>query len=152
MGWFETFRLGNGVLKPKLKRELEAEGLVLIEEGLAGSVRYLRFKAPGKRFHGKVTGERLGIGISELRAVVFCRSGSVKLIDSEFASPRWEFVEIGVEDDGTLQFRIDYDRSEEAKAAKVSGEIKIVAHTPKAAVIAEQVNARIGRARGSLLS
>jgi len=32
--------LGDGTLKPSLRAELEAEGLVSIEEGLGGSVRY----------------------------------------------------------------------------------------------------------------
>ena len=145
MGFLEKFRLGDGALKPKLKAELEAEGLVLVEEGLRGSVRYSHFKAPGKRFHGKVTGERIGIGISERRAVVYCRSGSVKLVDSEFSSPRWEIVEVTVKDGEAVQLGIDYDRSEEAEAAKVSGEIRILANTPKAAIIVEQLNSRLGR-------
>jgi hypothetical protein len=145
VAWFEKFRLGNGALKPRLKAELESEGLVLVEEGLHGSVRYSRFRAPGRRFHGKVTGERIGIGISERRAVAYCRSGSVKLIDTEFESPRWEIVEITLEDGESVQFRIDYDRSEEAEAARVAGEIRIRARTARAVEIVDQLNARLGR-------
>jgi hypothetical protein len=145
MGLFDRFRLGDGSLKPKLRAELESEGLVLVEEGLGGSVRYSHFKAPGRRFHGKVTGERIGLGLSERRLVVFCRSGSVKLIDTELSSPRFEIVEISLPDPETVEFRIDYDRSEEAKAARVSGEIRIIARTPRAAEIVDQVNSRLGR-------
>ena len=145
MGLFDMFRLGNGALKPQLRAELEAEGMVLAEEGLHGSVRYSNFKAPGRRHHGKVTGERIGIGLSERRLAVYCRSGSVKLIDTELSSPRFEIVEIALEEPETIEFRIDYDRSEEAKAARVSGQIRIVARTPRAAEIVDQVNSRIGR-------
>ena len=57
--------LGGGELKSKLKAELEAEGLVLVEERLKGSIRYTHFKAPGKRFHrpgknGSLCGSRSG--------------------------------------------------------------------------------------------
>jgi hypothetical protein len=150
---FERFRLGNGALRPALRAELEAEGLVLAEEGLRGSIRYERFKAPGKRFYGKVSGERLGLGLSETRLVVYCRSGTVELIDSELSSPRFEMVEIALEGDDSLAIRIDYDRSQEAKAAAISGVITIRATTPNAAVIVEEVNARLRRsARDSSLN
>ncbi len=81
------FRLGDGKLDPELRTALEAEGLVLVDEGLRGSVRYRRFKAPGRRHHGKVTGERVALAISERRFVVYCRSGTTKLIDTPFADP-----------------------------------------------------------------
>ena len=92
VGLFTNRLLGKGTLKPSLRAELEAEGVVLIEEGLVGSIRYSHFKAPGKRFHGKITPERIGLGISEQRVVAYCRSGRAKLVDSPFTSPRFEMV------------------------------------------------------------
>ena len=62
MGFLGKLLLGNGTLRAPLRQELEAEGLVRIEEDLHGSVRYEHFKAPGKRFHGKITPERIGLG------------------------------------------------------------------------------------------
>src|SRR5688572_31667384 len=82
MGLLGTLLLGNGTLRETLRKELEAEGLVRIEEQLRGSVRYEHFKAPGKRFHGKITPQRIGLGISETRVVAYCRSGRAKLMDS----------------------------------------------------------------------
>jgi hypothetical protein len=145
MAFLERFRLGDGALKPAMKAELEAEGVVFVEEGLKGKIRYDRFRAPGKRFNGKVSGERIGIGLSEKRLVVYCRSGSVKLVDSELSSPRFEMVEISVEDADTVAIRVDYDRSEEARAAGVSGVITIRAQTPNAASVVDQIQARLGR-------
>ena len=140
MGLFDRFRLGNGALKPETRAELEAEGLVLVEEGLKGSIRYDRFKAPGKRFYGKVTGERLAIGLSEERFVVFCRSGSVELMDSPYSSPRLAALDVGVENGERLTLRVDYDRMDEPN---LSGVITVRTYTPRAAEIAEQLRSRI---------
>jgi hypothetical protein len=124
-----------------LKAELESEGLVLIEEGVKGSLRYHHFKAPGKRFHGKITPERFGIGISEERFVVYCRSGRVKLIDSAFSNPRLAMFDISLDGDDTVVFRIDYDRADEKN---VSGQIRIVARTPNAPTIVGELGKRCG--------
>lgn len=134
--------LGNGKLKPKLRAALEAEGLVLIDEGLPGSVRYQHFRAPGKRFHGKVTGERIGLAISEERFVMYCRSGRSKLVDTSFSIPRLSFVDVSLQDGDTVSVQIDYDQ---AGLPKVSGQITIRAKTPNAAQIAEEYRRRVGQ-------
>ncbi|MDQ4040221.1 MAG: hypothetical protein M3141_00550 [Actinomycetota bacterium] len=136
--------LGNGTLRPRLRAKLESEGLVLVEEGLSGSVRYKHFKAPGRRHHGKVTPERMALGISERRFVLYCRSGRVKLADTEFSNPRLGMVDVELEGNDTVAIRIDYDRSGEPK---FSGEITLRAKTPNAPSVVEQLRARIARAR-----
>jgi hypothetical protein len=140
VGFVSKLLLGNGTLKPKLKEELEQEGLVVLEEGLPGSVRYKNFRAPGRRFNGKVTGERIGLGVSEKRVVAYSRSGRAKLVNTEFSNPRLRFVEISVRDDDQLAFRVDYDRMQEPK---VSGEVTILARTPNAPAIADHIQARL---------
>lgn len=140
MTFLAKLLLGNGKLKPELRAALESEGLVILEEGLRGSVRYRRFKAPGRRFHGKVTPERIGLAISDQRLAVYCRSGRVKLIDSAFSDPRWSAVEVSLRDSKTVAIRIDYDR---LGIPDVSGEITITARTPKAANVVEQLQARL---------
>jgi hypothetical protein len=142
MTFLTTLLLGTGKLRPELRAALEAEGVVLIEEGLVGSVRYKHFKAPGKRFNGKITGERMGIGISTKRVAVYCRSGRGKLIDTEFANPRLEFLDVAIDDEEAIMFTVDYDR---AGVEKVSGEVKIRARTPNARGIVSELNARLGR-------
>lgn len=140
MTFLAKLLLGSGKLKPELRAALESEGLVTIEEGLRGSVRYRRFKAPGRRFHRKVTPERIGLAISEQRLAVYCRSGRVKLIDSAFSDPRLSAVEVSLQDSDTVSIRIDYDR---ADVPNVSGEITITARTPKAANVVEHLRARL---------
>jgi hypothetical protein len=131
--------LGDGRLPPPLRAELEAEGLVLVEEGLRGSVRFDHFKAPGRRLHGKSTAERIGLAISAERFVAYSRSGRAKLVDTPFSDPRLQSVEIAAEDD-RLEILVDYDRLE---VPETSGQVRIRAHTEKAALIADELRARI---------
>ncbi|MDQ3982195.1 MAG: hypothetical protein M3271_05885 [Actinomycetota bacterium] len=142
MAFLAKLLLGNGSLDPRLRAELESEGLVLVEEGLRGSVRYRHFKAPGRRHHGKVTGERIALGISEERFVLYCRSGSTELVDSSFSDPRLAFLDVALEGDEAVSIRIDYDR---AGVPDVSGQITILVRTPNALQIVEQLRSRLGR-------
>ncbi|HVF52107.1 MAG TPA: hypothetical protein VNC78_00710 [Actinomycetota bacterium] len=142
MSLFAKLFLGNGQLKPELRAALESEGLVVLEEGLPGSVRYKHFKAPGKRFHGKVTLQRIALGISKQRLVVYCRSGRAKLIDTPFADPRLSAIDVSLDGNDTVAIRIDYSR---VNVPDVSGEITITAKSPNAADIVEQLQARLGR-------
>ncbi len=141
MGLFTKLRLGDGALKPELRAALESEGVVLVEEGLPGSITYEHFKAPGRRHHGKVVGEGLGLGFSEQRLALYCRSGSVKLIDKPFTEPQLSALEVSLERDDTVALRIDYDR---AAVPKVSGQMTSRAVTLNAASVVEQLSARLG--------
>ena len=137
---FTKLLLGNGTLKPSLRAALETEGVVLVEEGLTGSIRYTNFKAPGRRYRGKITGECFGLGISEQRLALYCRSGSVKLIDQPFTEPRLSALDVSLEGEDTVSVRIDYDR---AAVPKVSGQMTIHARTPNAARVVEELSARL---------
>jgi hypothetical protein len=139
VGFLDKLLLGGGKLKPELRDALESEGLVLVEEGLSGSVRYTHFKAPGKRFHGKVTPMRMGIGISEERCVVY---GRAQLIDSPFTAPNFDWVEVGLHGEDKVSFRIDYDRTD---VKNVAGQVEVRVRTPNAARIVEELRTRLGR-------
>lgn len=142
MGFLTRLFLGDGRLAPELKAELEAEGLVLIEEGMTGSVRYDHFKAPGKRFNGKVTGICAGLGMSEQRLVIYCHSGRVELADSPWSSPRWEAATVS-QDGERIVIEVDYDRMPDSP--KVSGQIAIRMNTPNAASIVDQLRSRLAK-------
>src|ERR687895_2927678 len=136
MGWLGKLLLGSGTLKPELRKELEAEGLVLIEEGLPGSVRYTHFKAPGRRFHGKVTPERMALGISRKRFVIYCKSGRANLADSEFTSPNLRGLDVSVEGDDRLIVTVDYDKLD---VERVSGQVALHMRTENARRIADEL-------------
>jgi hypothetical protein len=139
VGFLAKLRIGNGTIAPELRAALESEGLVLIEEGLRGSVRYTRFRAPGRYHHGKVMPERIGLAISEERFVAYCRSGTVKLIDTAFSDPRLGMLDVSLDGEDAVAMRVDYDR---AGVPKVSGQITIRATTPNAALVVEQFRSR----------
>ena len=141
MAFLAKLLLGTGELKPALRAALELEGLVALAQGLPGAVRYRRFKAPGRRFHGKVTIERIGLAISEQRLVMYCRSGRAKLIDASFSNLRRGGIEVSLRDGDTVSIRIDYDQLD---IPDVSGEIAITARTPKAPDIVRHLQARLG--------
>ena len=141
MGFLTRLLLGTGELRPELRSALEAEGLVLIEEGLGGSVRYRHFKAPGKRFHGKVTGERIGLGISQKRVVAYCRSGRGKLIDTEWSNPKLGMVDVSLVDGDKVAILVDYDK--QTDVPDVSGQLTIRMRTPNAPRIVEELQRRL---------
>ena len=142
MGLLARLFLGDGTLKPALRDELVAEGLVALEENCPGTIRYTRFKAPGRRFNGKVVVERLALGVSEKRVVVYCRSGRVELIDSTFDQPRLAAVTVMLDGDDKVVFEVDYDRMGEPN---VSGRVAIRVRTPHAAMLVGQLNDRLDR-------
>jgi len=148
MGPLGRLFLGTGELPAEVRDELEAEGLVLLEEGLSGSVRYRKFRAPGRRFNRKVTPVRIGVGVSEGRLAGYCASGRGKLIDSRWDSPQLAALDVSFDGGDKVDFHIDYSRMSAAEADEVCGEVTIRVKTPKAAELAETVQARLAGAQG----
>ena len=141
MGFLGKLLGGKGAtLRPQLRAALEDEGLILIEEGLSGSVRYKRFRAPGKRFDGKIVPQTMCLAISERRLAVYGHSGRVKLVDTPFDDPRVGMLEVSLKDEGRLAILVDYDNGD---VPKVSGQVTIVAKSPNAAAIVEELRARL---------
>lgn len=142
MTFLATLFLGDGRFKPDLRAGLASEGVVFMEEGLRGSVRYRHFSAPGRRFHRKVTLERIALALTDERLAVYCRSGRVKLIDSAFSEPRLDALHVSLHGGDTVSMRVDYDR---AGVPQVSGEVEIRAATPNALNVVEHLKARLER-------
>ena len=90
-----------------------------------------------------MTSERIGLALSEEHFVVYCRSGRVELIDTLFSNPRLSMFDISLKDHDTVAIRVDYDRGD---VPNVSGEVTILARTPKAANVVDHVHARLGGA------
>ena len=141
MGFLGKLLGGKGAtLRPQLRTALEDEGLILIEEGLPGSVRYKKFRAPGKYFDGKVVPQTMCLAISEARLVVHGHSGRATLVDSAFENPQVSMLDVSLKDEGRLAILVDYDKGD---VPKVSGQVTIVAKTPHAAAIVEELRARL---------
>ena len=147
MGFLGRLILGTGELPAGVRSELESEGLVLAEEGLSGSVRYRNFRAPGRRFDRKVTPVRVGIGVSEDRLAAYCASGRGELMNSSWDSPQLAALDVSFDGGNKVDFHVDYSRMPAAEAGEVSGEVTVRVKTPKAAQLAEAVQARLPSAR-----
>jgi hypothetical protein len=65
---------GIGKIPPPLMAELQAEGLVVFDEGVKGSVTYRDFSAPGKRFLWKRQGFAASIALTKERLVAIAFS------------------------------------------------------------------------------
>jgi hypothetical protein len=142
MGFLSKMLFGGGRFKDEMRAELESEGVVLLEEGLRGSLNYKHFKAPGKRFNGKRVPMKLALAMTEKRIVCFGGVGAGKVIDSEWTAAGLDAVTVELESADKVAFHVDYDRMGQPK---VSGLIIVRVQTPSAPLIAEHFNARRGR-------
>jgi hypothetical protein len=135
--------MGSGRFKEPLREELATEGIELIEEGIGGSIRYTNFKAPGRRFDGKVQPHRFALALTGRRIVLYCRSGRAELFDSPWGSPNFAWLDMEVAVGGErLVLIVDYDRAGEPGLA---GQVAIHLKTPNAEQIKEQIEARASR-------
>lgn len=75
--WMYRF-FGAGKLPQKLREKLEAEEIVLLDEGISGSITYQNFRAPGKVSNWKrsmftgavVLTKRRFVGLAYIRPVI----------------------------------------------------------------------------------
>jgi hypothetical protein len=144
VGFLSRLFFGGGTFKPDMRASLEAEGLVVLEENLKTLLRYDHFRAPGRRFNGKVVALRAALAVTEQRIALYARSGRTKLIDTAYDNPRLGALTISTDDEGRLVFHIDYARFDDTP--DVSGEITLRIDTPDAAAVARHVEARLARA------
>ena len=107
------------------------------DRGESARERPLRqhFRAPGRRFHGKVTPVRVALAISKQRVVAYAGSGRAKLVDSPFTSPHFDMVEVRAVD-GRVELLVDYDRGMDRK---ISGRVLIRIHSPDAERIVREL-------------
>jgi hypothetical protein len=102
------FRLfGAGKIPGPIMSELKAEGIVVFDEGVKGSVTYRNFRAPGKAFSWKRQGFAGSIAVTKLRlvAVAFSRF----LINVPLSDERLRAMHFSVADNGA--FSVTFDAS-----------------------------------------
>ena len=129
---------GVGRMPAQWRTTLESEGIVLVDEGIAGSVTYRDFRAPGKR--------------SAWRKVAF--SGSIaltktRLLALQYANPA---INIPLDDERFGQLRISVEGEETLLVAfdaslfhnDWSGTMEYRFHTSQAQTLFETVRERIG--------
>ncbi|WP_018636472.1 hypothetical protein [Parafrankia elaeagni] len=119
--------LGAGQLPAPLRDELEAEKLVLLAEGLPGSITYRHYRAPGQRSNWRKEAVTGAIAVTALRLVVWAGRG--KNIDVPLAGPFLAAIEIGLESPNQVRFAYDAGKFSPVR----SGAVEVRLRTPRAA-------------------
>ncbi len=67
-----SYRLfGVGKVPRQLSATLQSEGILLLDEGIAGSVTYLDFRAPGRRSNWRRQWFTGAIALTRVRLIAF---------------------------------------------------------------------------------
>ena len=96
---------GVGKVPARLTSQLKAEGLILFDDGVKGSVTYRDFRAPGKRFGWKRQWFAGAIALTKLRLVGVAYSKF--LINVPLTDERIHKLRYSVEDNGALCVAFD---------------------------------------------
>jgi hypothetical protein len=96
---------GGGKIAAPLMSQLNAEGMILFDEGVKGSVTYRNFRAPGRAFSWKRQGFAGSIALTKLRLVAVAYSKF--LINVPLSDERLRAMHYSVESNGALCVAFD---------------------------------------------
>jgi hypothetical protein len=101
-----SYRLfGLGKIPEPLRRTLEGEGLLLMDEGVAGSVTYVNFRSPGRVSVWRR--QWFGGAIALTRVRLFALRYAKTVIDVPLADERIRAMRFSVEAETTLLIAFD---------------------------------------------
>ena len=123
--------LGSGRLPEHLRVQLLADDVLVLEEGLFGSVTYRNYRAPGRRTTLRKQAVSGAIAMTADRLVVW--AGGMKHIDVPRGNALWRATDVQAET--PEQVRLAYDAG--ATNTALSGRVEVRLHTGQAARIAE---------------
>jgi len=96
---------GAGKVPAPLMSQLNAEGIVLFDEGVKGSVTYHNFRAPGRRSSWRRQGFAGSIALTKLRLVALAYSNFT--INVPLADERIRAMRYSLESNGALCVAFD---------------------------------------------
>jgi len=122
---------GSGRLPDDLRATLTAEGLVLLDEELTGSITYRNYRAPGQYSGWKKEATSGAIALTPGRLVVW--TGRSKHIDVALDHPLRAAIEVSLDGPGRVRFAYEA----QAFGPSRSGHVEVRLRTQHAARIAE---------------
>ena len=128
------FRLGT--VPWRIRPMLEDEGIVLLDEGIPGSITYRNFRAPGRRHSLKSVAFAGSLVLTNRRFAAFAFSRPVLNVPPD--DPRLDQVQIEAPDPGT--FTLSYDVA--LFRPRWSGTVTVRYRTPLAPSFVEQLGHR----------
>jgi hypothetical protein len=106
MGKTLLYRLfGIGKIPAQQNTAIQAEGIVLFDEGISGSVTFIDFRAPGKRASWRRQWFTGSIALTQTRLIAFHYSG--KAIDVPLTDERLRQMKFALEGESTLMIAFD---------------------------------------------
>jgi len=126
---------GAGRLSDNLRAALTAEGLLLLEEGLAGSITYRSYRAPGSRSSLRKEATSGAIAVTTQRLVIWAGGG--KSIDIPLHHPFRAALKVSIEQPGRICFSYDAGRFRPDR----SGTVEVRLRTAQATRIADLLRA-----------
>jgi hypothetical protein len=96
---------GIGKMPAELAATLQGEGIILMDEGVKGSVTYLDFRAPGRHADWRRQWFTASIALTEARLLALQNSNTA--INVPLQDERLRRMKFSVEDDGALLIIFD---------------------------------------------
>lgn len=124
---------GLGKIPENERPALEAEGLVLVEEGIRGSITFRNFKAPWRRHSYRRSGFAGSIVLTEQRLVAYAFSKHV--VNIPVNHPQFRKIEISVDKADRLCIAFEASDFHDDR----SGSIELRFRTPQALHFAERI-------------
>ncbi len=131
---YTLFRVGR--VPRRLRPALEAEGLVLVDEGLRGSIAYRHFRAPGKRFRRRREWFTGSVVLTRARFLVFAYGR--RLVNVPLDDPRLAGIDVREQAPFTLLLGFDAGLFHPER----SGRVEISFRTGHATELARRLTTR----------
>ena len=98
--WF-----GWGALPRPMRPVLEKEGIVLMDEGVSGSVLFRKFRAPGKRYSYRRNGVVASVVMTKIRFAVF--NFGTPFVNLPLERAQLDKINLAIDEKGRLTVSFD---------------------------------------------
>jgi hypothetical protein len=127
--------LGSGRLPAQLGATLALEGLLVLDEGLPGSITFRHYRSRGRRWPWRSEPISGSVAVTARRLVVW--AGRSKHIDVPLLHPALAAIEVAVDRPGRVCFAYDAGAFDGSR----SGRVELRLRTSQASRVAELLNA-----------
>lgn len=135
MNPLERLLFGSGRLPKMVRDQVAGEDVLLLAEGLTGTITFRKYKAPGKRSNLRKVGVAGAVCVTDKRLLVWGARG--KLVDVPRDDERFGAIEVAAEEPDKVLFAWEASLFHDNR----SGRVEVRLHP----VAADQVVALLGR-------
>lgn len=135
MNPFKRLLFGSGRLPKMVRDQLAGEDVLLLEEGLTGTLTFRNYKAPGRRSKLRKVGVAGAVCVSDRRLLVWGARG--KLVDVPRDDERFGAIEVSAEEPDKALFAWEASLFHDNR----SGRVEVRLHPVQAERVVELVRA-----------